>query len=287
MEETIDIFLEDHARLDCLTLRYGELFEGRYATLTGFHDETGTSGQRLEEINRGNAHYVGSLHHESGVVIENVRLVLRKPGKRYRRNVVSALPFEVSKATRAVTDLIRSLREQGRISPERIRDELHPLYIQGRISNETEFFEEMVKLGVEAKISEMEVLLEIANNKADEATLHHEEAQEKIKKLEAEIKRRDEQSRGYKGEIIELAPICTLKSVTEGTRTNKRGQNVDCIFLAFEENVPVRTMDKWADPTGEKKLIAQKLVGHRVMTTTWKPEIFNPMRWFQNIYEAW
>ena len=287
LKETIDLFLEDHARLDCLPLRYGNLFEGRYATLIGSHDETGTSGQRKNEIDKGNTHYVGSLHHESGVVIENIRLVLRKPGKRQRRNVISALPFEVSKATRAVTDLIRSLREDGRVTPEQIRGKLHPLYIKGKITNETQFFEEMVKLGIEAKFTEMEALIASANQQAENEALHHEKAQEKIKRLEIEIKRRDQQSSGYNGETIDLAPICTLKSVIEGKRTNKRGQNVDCVFLEFEENVPTRTMDKWADPDGTKTLIAKKLIGCKVMTTTWKPEVFNPMKWCQSIYEAW
>ena len=118
-------------------------------------------------------------------------------------------------------------------------------------------------------------------------------AEQRAKQIESEyndykekVKAAETNSPNYAGEDIEVAPICTLKSVTTGTRTNRRGQNIRCTYFDFEEDVPTRVMDAWADPDGSKTEKARLLIDKQVMTTTWKPEIFNPLKWCRNIYDA-
>ncbi len=88
------------------------------------------------------------------------------------------------------------------------------------------------------------------------------------------------------GENIALPPIHTLEKVEIGSRTNAKSEVVKCTFLSFLEDVPVRIMDNWADPDGAITKKAQSLIGKRVRTTSWQPEIFSPLEWFQDIYEA-
>ena len=287
MEEKIDIFLEDHARLDCLTLRYGRLFEGKFGELIGTYDEKGTDQQRQNEKAKGNEHFIGRLIHESKNVVENVRLVLRPKTPRHsRRSVVTVLPFEQSLATRAVTDLVRSLRQNGDLTPQQICDDLHPIYIEGRIANETSFFSEMIKLGIKKEVSSLTEALSDAERRAEEAETAYEASKREADKFREQIKTQDAKDPKYGGGEIEVAPICTLRTVTESKRTNRRGQTVDCTVFEFLENVPPRTMDKWADPLGKKTARARNLINEQVITTTWKPDVFSPMKWCQNIYPA-
>lgn len=76
-----------------------------------------------------------------------------------------------------------------------------------------------------------------------------------------------------------------LKDVTKGNRTKSDGTSVKCVFLWFyDTNVP-RTMDQWADKTGEKFQRAMALKGKIIMTSTWRPERYSPEKWFRDIWE--
>ena len=286
--ELVDVFLTNHARLDCLTLRYGKLIKESNATFRGQLDDVKTQDQKPKEIKRGNQHYVGTLNHSfSGTEIKNIRLVLAKPDYYTQaRAVVSVLMTDGPLADRAVTDLIRDMRQQGEITPEFIVTSLHPLYVEGKISSAVDFYKQLVELGIRNKIDSLEEDMRAAEARAIAAETKLEDRDEKIKGLIARIHELETSSTGYAGEPIETAPICTLKSVTQGTRTTRAGKVVQCTFFSFEESVPTRTMDSWCDPDGTKAELAKSLIGHRVITSTWKPDIFPPLRWCRSIYEA-
>ena len=109
---------------------------------------------------------------------------------------------------------------------------------------------------------------------------------EKLTELEAVIRTAESNKPEYQGEGIDLSPICTLEKVEIGSRTNAKGEVITCTFLNFQEDVPVRKMDYWADPDGKISEKAKSLIGKKVCTTSWKPEIFSPLEWFRDIYEA-
>lgn len=273
MAEPIKVSLSKHARLDCLPLRHGKLFEEKKDTFTFFgeYDKKGTQNQKPIETHRGNEHFKGTLcHDKSGEEFEAVRVVLSKyKDNRGCRSVITVLPAETDGGTRGVSDLIKELRRSGDLSSKDIIEHLHPLYMDKRISNEADFFNELAKIYGEALVKK---------------------AQARVEELEAELARileREKKSPKYKGEAIETAPPCTLKSVTEGMRTNRRGAEVRCVYLEFEEeHMPTRKMDQWADPSRFKKAKAESLVGRKVITTVWQPEIYSPLEWWRNIYEA-
>ena len=88
------------------------------------------------------------------------------------------------------------------------------------------------------------------------------------------------------GVLIVRGQAKLLKDVTKGNRTKSDGTSVKCVFLWFyDTNVP-RTMDQWADPSGQKTEKAKALIGKKVQTTVWKPESFSPLEWFRDIYEV-
>ena len=77
-----------------------------------------------------------------------------------------------------------------------------------------------------------------------------------------------------------------LREVEVTTRQNSRGEWIKCTRLNFGEDVPKRTMDEWADPTGEKTAYAKSLIGKRVVTRTWRSKIYSPLEWWTDIEEA-
>ncbi len=286
--ETIDVILTNHARLDCMTLRYGQLFQTSNATFLGQYDEVRTQDQKPKEIKRGNQHYVGTfIHRITGTEINNIRLVLAKQDQnRQARAVVSVLMTDNPLADRAVTDLIRDMRQQGEITPEFIVNSLHPLYLDGKISSAVDFYKELVEMGIRQKTDNLEEEMRAAEDRATAAEAELKDRDAKIDKLIQYIRELEAKSKGYAGELIETAPICTLKSVREGTRTTRAGKIVRCTFLDFEESVPTRTMDSWCDPDGAKTELAKSLIGQSVITSTWKPDIFPPLKWCRSIYKA-
>jgi hypothetical protein len=74
--------------------------------------------------------------------------------------------------------------------------------------------------------------------------------------------------------------------VEEGQRTNRRGDIVRCTYLKFEEPVPERKMDEIFDRNRTITNKAKSLVGQKVQTSTWKPEVFKSLEWFRDIYPA-
>lgn len=287
MGEHIDIVLSTHARLDCMTLRYGHLFHSSGATFIGAYDDVKTQDQKPREIKNGNQHYVGKFIHSTGVVIEDIRLVLAKPDKyRIARTVISVLLSDGGFSDRGVTDLIRDLRQENQITPNQIVNNFHPLYVSEKISTTVKLFAELVKLGVKKETDNHDQDLKEARERSKASASLIEEKDEKIKKLIQQIHLLETQSPIYAGQSIETAPICTLKAVRHGTRRNSTNKLIKCTYFEFDEDVPSRIMDSWCDPHGKKAAHAQLLVGREVITTTWKPSAFPPLKWCRNIYEA-
>lgn len=283
--ETFNVILSKHARLDCIPLRFGKVLPFSHGKFTGCLDEEGTQNQKPKEIKAGNQHYVGDFLDCNNELHQNVRFVFAKPDNgRIARTVISVLLSDIGLATRAVTDLIRALRQEQKINSAQIADKLHPLYNSGQLSNEVELFEELVKLGVEGCTEELRSKLKKEQQKSDEYFQLYEEEKTKAQIYRTEIMNKEKNSPDYRGEKIELAPICTLKDVKMGYRKNRRGKDIKCTYLYFFEDVPARKMDQWADPLGVKTKRAQQLIGKQVITTTWKPKVFSPSHWFRDIY---
>jgi len=288
MQEKFDVVLSAHARLDCLTLRYGRLFKSSNGTFEGTYDDKKTQDQKPKEIRNGNQHYIGKFTHADGTVISDIRLVLAQPNKyQIARTVISVLLSDGGFSDRGVTDLIRDLRQENEITPEQIVRDFHPLYISERIPTTAKLFTELVKMGIKKDSDTHDDGVAEALARAKKSDAVAQDRDKKIIELIQKIRQLEMKNPTYSGEDIETAPICTLKAVRAGTRVNKRGKTIECTYFDFEENVPTRVMDAWCDQDGEKTRNALLLIGRRVMTTTWKPNIFPPLKWCRSIYEAW
>lgn len=110
-----------------------------------------------------------------------------------------------------------------------------------------------------------------------EVEKQRDEALEKIKVI-------SQQHPQYDGSDVEISTVGILLGVELRQRTKANGQTVDCVFLSFEGNIPERKMDEIFDPQNLIYNKAKNLIGKKVVTTTWKPEIFKATHWFRDIF---
>jgi hypothetical protein len=286
--EKIQVVLTNHAMMDCIPLRFGIVLNNRHCSLEAALDDEGTSKQKPIEQSNGNRHFVGNLIQNNQIILSNARFVLAKKKKHeYSTAVINVMLKEFGLASRSVSDLIRSFRESGDLTPEEIKNELHPLYTNDGIKDEQQIFKALVDMDVADAKEDFKIKISEVNKKYEEELIKRKEIEDRYKDLEEKMKSSDVQNDvQYKGETIDVSPIATLTNVIVGTRTNYSGKVIRCTTLEFEEPIPNRVMDEWADKDGKKTTLAKSLVGEKVRTTVWKPETFSSLNWFRNIYKV-
>ena len=280
--------LSDHARLDSFPLRFGfepnDVVEFRNEKL----DEFATSRQKPVEIQKGNQHYVGDIYSTDGDFLCTARLVIASKRKHELYPIViTALPIDYSLAERSVSELIRAKRESGKLDVQTIISKIFPKYIKGEVSTPESLFDYFVELGVEEKLASITAALtqaeEISQILADRSKV----LEAKNEELSKQIFQAEQSKSNYKGETLDIAPSCKLRSVLVKKRKNFRGELVDCTYLTFDEaDMPERKMDQIFDRNGMITRKAFSLVGKYVRTSVWKPETFSEFEWFRDIYEV-
>ena len=100
------------------------------------------------------------------------------------------------------------------------------MYNSGKISNEVELFEELVRLGVKVQTEELQSQLQKEQQKSEEYFSLYKEQEKKAEDYRNEIISNDRKSTEYKGEKIDLAPVCNLKDVKTSFRINSRGSTI-------------------------------------------------------------
>ena len=285
--QRIKVIHSEHSKFDCLPLRFGVIPPCDKGEIEGYENVPGTQNQKPIEIQKGHKHYIGKLIHNGEVLVPKATFVLAKKQKWYlEQRIISVMLMEVGLASRGVSDLIRHYRKSGDISPEWIMEHLHPVYKKGEIANEAALVTKLVEFGVNKKTETFEEILKEVQAERDQAIKDRGKEEKRRIDAEEKIKIAATKDPQYKNESIEISPICTLIEVREEKRTHSSGNIVDCTRLIFEEDVPYRTMDHRYDPTGQKTEKAKLLVGKKVQTTVWKPEIFSSLEWFRDIYEV-
>lgn len=280
--------LSEHARYDSFPLRFGIIPASFVGLRDVILDEASTSNQKPKEIRLGNYHVIAVCYDlDSGQSICRGRFVLtKKSGHNLHQTIVTAFSENGNYAERAVSDLIRKLREENEIDTDFILKNLHQEYVNGEISNELSLFKHLVILGIKKETDNFQEIIKSANLERDvaleKARILEENFESKQKADIAIEKNRDD----YKGEKIDVSPVCTLSKVHVGNRKKFNGEIVGCTFLHFEDDVPPRKMDHIFDKTGKITKYAETLIGKKVYTTVWKPEVFKPLEWFRNIFTA-
>jgi hypothetical protein len=88
----------------------------------------------------------------------------------------------------------------------------------------------------------------------------------------------------YDGSEIEISTVGLLERVEKRKRTKNNGQIIDCVFLKFKGGIPERKMDEVFDPQDIIFEKAKQFIGEKVVTVTWRPEIFKATHWFRDIF---
>lgn len=277
-----------HAMNDAVPLRFG-IIPPRYVVLRDIQlDEIATNNQKPKEIKSGNQHLIAECYaQDSGDYLFKGRFVVGEP-RNYSAHkvIITVLSITPQKSERAVSDLIKHLRETNKIDASFIKEKLHPKYIAGEISTNEDFYEYLVELGVQEQVKDLQAHIEGLSTLSESNQLKLEESEKEKEAFRQRIIELEKQKSNYKGEEISISPVCTLLSVEEGQRTNRRGDIVRCTYLKFEEPVPERKMDEIFDRNRTITNKAKSLVGQKVQTSTWKPEVFKSLEWFRDIYPA-
>ena len=283
----IKVKLTTHAQLDAIPLRFGLITDSVLQIGNAQIDNYSTQLQKPVEISDGKQHYIGDAFDLNGVFLFQGRFVLKSiDASSADYLAITVLPVVHSHADRAVSEVVRHQRENGIWSSEFIRDKLHPMYIENKLSNSSDLYNNLVSLGVNVQKEEFQSQLkeyEDIAKEAEERLLLLQLENEKYKKQIADQEKRKLE---YSGEGVEVSDLSTLVAVDKVQRTKRDGKRVSCVRLVFLENVPDRIMDVTFDRSGEIFEKAKFLVGSKVRTVTWKPSVYKPLKWFRDIYPA-
>ena len=275
-----------HAMNDAVPLRFG-VIPPRYVVLRDIQlDEFSTNNQKPKEIKSGNQHLVADCYaQDSRDFLFKGRFVVGEP-RNYSAHkvIITVLSVTPQKSERAVSDLIKHLRETGKIDASFIKEKLHPKYVAGEISTNEDFYEYLVELGVQDQVKDLQQHIQELESASEARQAKLEESEKQKEQFRQRIVELEKQKSNYRGEDVSISPICTLISVEEGQRTNRRGETIRCTHLKFEEPVPDRKMDEIFDRNQMITNKAKSLIGQKVQTSTWKPEVFKPLEWFRDIY---
>ena len=296
-QKEINVKLSPHARFDCIPLRYCFVPEYVRGIFRGTENVIGTQNQKKREIDAGRKHFIGSLEQKGKIIIEKGTFVIaRKETWSVEQIIVSVLPTETTKTDRAASDMISQLRKEGKLTSEQLANEICPKLKFNKVNYSSQILDILTEIQYKSKFKErdkihqeaMKELEKRAQERIDKEFEKNEKQRQEFLKLENEIKNLDLQKKSSaEKETIDISAVCTLKKVTDHEkRKNSKGKIVNVTRLYFEEDVPIRTMDEWADKNGTITELAKNMIGKKVRTTVWEPEIYNSMRWWNNIHEV-
>ena len=281
---------KEHANLDSLPLRYGFTYDGD--TIINL-----INIKKNEKQKNGRFRIVAEFTDDNGKRGDGTFIV---DSDDPRGNIlVTVWRNENRHAEEGLSDTMVSFRKENLIKTQNLIN-WHPRYLDGQLTSKDDLLkiileelqpstEQIEKLNKEK--DRLQSGLWTADYEVEQLTEENEQLLEKNKQLEIAAQKRivevDRNNSLYRGEKIKTSDAHTLAKVERGQRTKYNGDIVKCTYLYFsDENVEIRTMDQWADQQGEITAIAESLVGRRVITSTWKPEIFPPNKWFRNIEAA-
>jgi len=278
--------LTTHAILDTIPLRIGVVLSDRKVLLENLvYDEAGTDQQNRRELTDKRYHVIANL-----VTLYPVRkdlgrwrLVIKdSPDSQKLPPVFTVLPTETDIRTEAnLTKAISDARQSGdsRITPEYIRDVLHPLYKTGQLRNQQDLSDLLNKDQVEGLVSALE-----------EANETHKALIARISELEAKEAVQDQEMSkiNYENQVIDVTDRAILEHAEIVTIQRQKGPTQ---YTEIRLSNGLRLLKKWDIPRTLAKATALK--GKYVRTTVWnkigsKPtdrDYWKPTEWFEDIYE--
>jgi hypothetical protein len=278
--------LTTHAILDTIPLRMGVVLSDRKVFLENLiYDEVGTDQQNRRELNDKRYHVIANLVslYPTRRDLGRWRLVIKdSPDPQKLPPVFTVLPTETDIRTEAnLTKAISDARQSGdsRITPEYIRDVLHPLYKTGQLRNQQDLSDLLNKDQVEGLVSALE-----------EANETHKALIARISELEAKEAVQDQEMSkiNYENQVIDVTDRAILEHAEIVTIQRQKGPTQ---YTEIRLSNGLRLLKKWDIPRTLAKATALK--GKYVRTTVWnkigsKPtdrDYWKPTEWFEDIYE--
>ena len=278
--------LTTHAILDTIPLRIGVVLSDRKIFLENLvYDEVGTDQQNRRELADNRYHVIANLVtlHPIRKDLGRWRLVVKDSEDSLKLPpVFTVLPTESDIRTEAnLTKALSDARQTGdlRITPEFIRDKLHPLYKSGQLRNQQYLSELLYKGEVEG----LALALKEANEeqKVLLARIFDLEAKEAVQDQEMS-------KTNYENQVIDVTDGAILENAKVVTIDRQSGS---AQYTQIELSNGLKLLKKWDIPTTLAKATALK--GKLVLTTVWnkfgsKPtdrDYWKPTVWFEDIYE--
>ena len=272
--------LTTHAILDTIPLRIGDVLLDRKVLLENMvYDEAGTDQQNRRELNDKRYHVIANLVsiYPSRKDLGRWRLVIKESQDPQKLPpVFTVLPAGSDIRTEAnLTKALYDARQSGdsRITPEYIRDVLHPLYKAGQLRNQQDLSDLLNKGKVEGLVT----ALEEANARITELEDKEAVQDQEMSKLK------------YENEVIEVTERAILEHAEIVTIQRQKGPTE---YTEIRLSNGLKLRKKWDIPSTLAK--ATGLKGKYVRTTVWnevgrKPtdrEYWKPTEWFEDIYEC-
>ena len=278
--------LTTHAILDTIPLRVGIVLSDRKVWLENLvYDEIGTDQQSQRELNEKRYHVVANLLtlYPTRKDLGRWRLVIKDSLETQKLPpIFTVLPVNSDIRTEAnLTKALFDARQRGdeRITPEYIRDVLHPLYVTGQLRNQQDLSDLINKEELEGLVTALE-----------EANEDRKILLNRISELEAKEAVQDQEMSkvNYADQVIEVTDCAILLDARIVTIERQKGPTQ---YTQIELSNGLNLLKKWDIPKTLSKAVALK--GKQVRTTVWnrvgsKPtdrDYWKSTEWFEDIYE--
>ena len=298
----------EHANCDSLPLRYGVYFSKD--TIVGL---TNVRYLYLDRQYTDRFHIEAEIRNGLDAPTSGHFVVSARPGLSHPV-LVTVWRHDVDTEYR-LSEIMISLRRKGIIAPEDLLV-LHPLYVNGKVSNAAELVEQLALLLSDERVTMMQEESIAANKRADEAIaalnaalkraehaesvaleasyvvdeleVENKDLSYRVSELEVEIQRYKEEQKAasVNGSEATLSKPDLLIEVRE----NEIFKGSSCTILLLSDGTQRHMKTATFDKTGTVTRHAKSLIGKRVRTTCWDP-IGQPGKWsnqgyFRNIYEV-
>jgi hypothetical protein len=240
--------LTTHAILDTIPLRIGDVLLDRKVLLENMvYDEAGTDQQNRRELNDKRYHVIANLVsiYPSRKDLGRWRLVIKESQDPQKLPpVFTVLPAGSDIRTEAnLTKALYDARQSGdsRITPEYIRDVLHPLYKAGQLRNQQDLSDLLNKGKVEGLVT----ALEEANARITELEDKEAVQDQEMSKLK------------YENEVIDVTERAILEHAEIVTIQRQKGPTQ---YTEIRLSNGLKLRKKWDIPSTLAKV---GILGHR------------------------
>lgn len=278
--------LTTHAILDTIPLRVGVVLADRKVALENLiYDEEGTNQQNRRELIDKRYHVIANLvslyptrtdHGRWRLVVKDAQDLQKHPP------VFTVLPVESDIRTEAnLTKALSDARQAGdlRVTPEFIRDVLHPLYKSSQLRNQQDLSDLLNKDKVEGLVS----ALEEANEDRKALLIRISELESKEAVQDQEMSKLS-----YENQVIEVTDQAVLEDAQVVTIQRQKGPTQ---YTQITLSNGLKLLKKWDISKTLAK--ATSLKGKCVRTTVWNKvgsrptdrDYWKATEWFEDIYE--